>query len=41
MARYLLQSTRPLLRVARNNIEIFATLGCDRRGRAGPAPLAE
>lgn len=38
MARYLLQSTRPLLRVARNNIEIFATLGAIAAGALVPLP---
>ena len=38
MARYLLQSTRPLLRVARNNIEIFATLAAIAAGALVPLP---
>ena len=38
MARQFLQSTRPLVRVARNNIEIFATLAAIVAGALVPLP---
>ena len=38
MARQLLQSTRPLVRAVRNNIEIFATLAAIVAGAIVPLP---
>ena len=38
MARHFLQSTRPLVSVARNNIEIFATLAAMAAGAVVPLP---
>jgi hypothetical protein len=38
MARHFLQSTRPLVRVARNNIEIFATLAAMAAAAVVPLP---
>ena len=38
MARHFLQSTRPLVSVVRNNIEIFATLAAIVAGALVPLP---
>jgi len=38
MARYFLQSTRALVRVVRNNIEVFATLAAIVAGAVVPLP---
>ena len=38
MARHFLQSTRPLVTVARNNIEIFATLAAMAAAAVVPLP---
>lgn len=38
MTRQLLRSTRPLVRVARNNIEVFATLAAIVAGAIVPLP---
>jgi hypothetical protein len=40
MARQFLQSTRPLVRVARNNIEIVATLAAIAAGAIVPLPTS-
>ena len=38
MARHFFQSTRPFVRVARNNIEIFATLAAMAAAAVVPLP---